>query len=600
MNKFGKVVWIMGKSFRFCIKYIFVYVVCIIVPSAVGILLSIVGRDIVNELACSQIGDPRSSYVVLIVLYAFLYVIQRLGGFLSSIGQNFYRLNVSQLFQKIYMWRLYNSSQDDYFKTEFCEKSSFASKGVLTIDSYISLWLQLIFGTIGSLVGTIVLIAIYEPLLLVNVFVVMIATTVVYILVSKRQLELEKKQIKDKRFAGYYRSILSGKATARELRIYKTQDFFFNRWQKRYEKVRKESIDLAIKEDNLDNTLTFVRFSLRIFAIILITLRAFKGRYDTGTFIMLFGLIDTCSNQVFNFVYNMVKGTYKDTKYLCDYYDFITPITNDEIIKILNNNLIQNVENRFGDFRSLKLTNVSYTYPNGSKAAVENVTLTVNRGEVVSILGYNGSGKTTLSKLMIGALAPEKGTIKLNDVAICDNNRRDMFLYFGIAPQEPSKFSLSIRDIVGIGDIRKRNDYQEVKKAYKKAEVIDILSKYPAGDKTIIGKAYDEAGTDLSGGEWQKLVIASAYMGEHDFLLMDEPTASIDPLHEMELIKNLKVNLSGKTAVLISHRVGFARIADRIIMMENGKIVENGSHLELLELNGCYARLFNEQKKLYD
>lgn len=127
-----------------------------------------------------------------------------------------------------------------------------------------------------------------------------------------------------------------------------------------------------------------------------------------------------------------------------------------------------------------------------------------------------------------------------------------------------------------------------------------FLEKHERVDGTFIGKDCDENGVDLSGGEWQRLVIASSYMGEPDVLIMDEPTASIDPLREMEMLSSFRKNLGGRTAVLISHRIGFARLADRIIMRENGKITESGTHAELLEKGGYYARLFNEQNKLYD
>ena len=143
-------------------------------------------------------------------------------------------------------------------------------------------------------------------------------------------------------------------------------------------------------------------------------------------------------------------------------------------------------------------------------------------------------------------------------------------------------------------------DEEQLRDAYAKAGMESFIAKFDEGDKTILGKEYDEQGVDLSGGEWQRLIIASAYMGEPELLLMDEPTASIDPLKEMELIRNFRENLKGKTAILISHRIGFARLADRIVMMENGRITEQGTHEELLERNGYYARLFTEQKKLYE
>jgi ATP-binding cassette subfamily B protein len=150
-----------------------------------------------------------------------------------------------------------------------------------------------------------------------------------------------------------------------------------------------------------------------------------------------------------------------------------------------------------------------------------------------------------------------------------------------------------------LGSIKDKFDEEKLFDAYKKAGILPLINKYKDKDRTVLGKEYDEEGVDLSGGEWQSLVIASAYMGEPEILLMDEPTASIDPLKEMELIGNLRENLKGKTAVLISHRIGFARLADRIIMMQDGKITEEGTHEELLALGGYYASLFNEQKKLY-
>lgn len=142
-------------------------------------------------------------------------------------------------------------------------------------------------------------------------------------------------------------------------------------------------------------------------------------------------------------------------------------------------------------------------------------------------------------------------------------------------------------------------DEVELAKAYRKAGMNDLIGGFEHRDQTILGKAYDDQGTDLSGGQWQRLIIASAYMGEPEILVFDEPTASIDPLKEMELIKDFRKNLSGKTAILISHRIGFARLADRIVMMENGRVAESGTHDELLATNGIYARIFKEQRKLY-
>lgn len=135
--------------------------------------------------------------------------------------------------------------------------------------------------------------------------------------------------------------------------------------------------------------------------------------------------------------------------------------------------------------------------------------------------------------------------------------------------------------------------------SYRKVELDNLIAQYQQGENTILGKEYEETGINLSGGEWQRVILASAYMGEPEILLLDEPSASIDSLKENAMLENLKNELRGKTAILISHRIAFARLADRIIMMKDGKIAEEGSHEELLLKKGYYAEFFEKQKELY-
>lgn len=239
-------------------------------------------------------------------------------------------------------------------------------------------------------------------------------------------------------------------------------------------------------------------------------------------------------------------------------------------------------------------------YPNFDKKAVDNVSFKIKKGQIVSILGYNGSGKTTLSKILNGSISPQEGKVSINNTLITEKNKSDVFKYFGTAHQEFSRFSLPIKDFVGLGFVEFMNDKQKLSEAYRKADMENFINNYKKGDETTLGKEYDEKGTDLSGGEWQRMIIALAYMGEHEILLMDKPTASIDPLKEMEFIRNFRENITVKTAILISYRIGFARLADIIVIIKDGKIVEQGTHEELLSVDGEYKKLFSEQKKLYE
>ncbi|MGI6561345.1 MAG: ABC transporter ATP-binding protein [Clostridia bacterium] len=594
-----KVWWVLKTALRFCLPYILVNILIVSLSTGVVLFINIVNKNIVNSLSAGiDAGELPKVFFILVFVYIILYILYFTFGFIKAFGSNFYRLNVDLLFHKIFMYKSYATSQERFFDHEFMEKYSFVSGNTSKISSYIGSLTNLIFSNIGFIVGTVLMFAVYEPFFVIYSLIIGILAFTVKRYIAKKEYELDKRQIKELRYHDYYKEVLTGKPTAKELRIYRFKDHIFRKWIKIYDALRLEKLNLALKKVSLNNLFSVVKYVLRGAAIILLLRGVYHKRYDLGTFALLFGLIETVFNNIDRLMTNMISGAHKDTKYLTDYYDFIMPVTVKEI-KSIKNTQDAFGSLPFGEFRELTIHNASYTYPNSDKKAVDNVSFSLKKGEIVSILGYNGSGKTTLCKLMTGSLPLTEGRIFLNGVPVCEGNKELVFQYFGIAPQEFSRFSIPLRDFVGLGSIKDKFDEEKLFDAYKKAGILPLINKYKDKDRTVLGKEYDEEGVDLSGGEWQSLVIASAYMGEPEILLMDEPTASIDPLKEMELIGNLRENLKGKTAVLISHRIGFARLADRIIMMQDGKITEEGTHEELLALGGYYASLFNEQKKLY-
>ncbi len=597
MNK--KIFWLLKKSIRYCFPYIAVNIIITLFVTLLSLAINIINKNAINELSTNITNGVISvRFITLIILYIVLHFINSSSGFLIVLGNNFYRLNIDQLFQKIFMYKSYNTPQEMFFDHSFMEKYSFMSGRIDMISSYIGNLCKLLFSNIAAIVGALILFIMYEPWLIGFSIIHAIIFSIIITIVTKKQYELDKKQIKEQRFSNYYNGVLTGKGNAKEIRIYKLKSFFYNKWIHFYEKLRLERLELSLESTKIFNKYSIAKFAFRVAAIGILLFGIYNKRYDVGVFVMLFGLIDTIMSEITGLASTIISGVLKDTKYLCDYYDFINPTSNDEI-KQLKKLVIPKFQLKFGDFVSYKIKNVSYTYPLGNKKAVDNVSLEIKKGEIISLLGYNGSGKTTLSKIINGSFSPQEGELVLNGIPIDDDNRRFIFSYFGNAPQEFSHFSLPIKEIIGLGCVEKLSDEKELQLVYEKTELENLLSKYEDGDKTILGKEYDDKGIDLSGGEWQRLIIASAYMGEPEILLLDEPTAAIDPLLEMEFIKNLRENLKGKTAILISHRIGFARIADRIVMMNEGKITEQGTHEELLRTNGYYSKLFNEQKKLY-
>lgn len=598
--KINKKIWFLRKAFHFCFLNIMVYVFLLLCPSLANLLINLVNKNIVNELIKNTTyGFISKKFLWLILLYLMLYLTQRISGFIIAMGKNFYRFDVDQLFHTIFMWKSYCTNQEYFFERDFMEKYSYISGKNDKVSSYISNILTFIIRDVGTLIGTLVLFAVYEPLLVIYTLIISIGLILINKWMVEKEYALDKKQIKEQRYHDYYKEILSGKSNAKELRVYNLKMFIFRKWLLIYEKLRIERLELALQKVKLNNFFDIIKFVFKIFAIAVLLFGVYYKRYDVGTVVMLIGLINNSTQQIENINDSLMSGAHKDAKFLEEYYDYVTPITNQQI-KMLRQIHIEENKLSFGPFSELCLENVSYTYPNSHVQAISQVSLSIKKGEIISILGYNGAGKTTLSKLICGSLTPKEGTIIMNGFTITVKDRMNYFKYFGMAPQEFSRFSLPIKELVGLGRIELYNNQEELEKAYKKSGLNTLIGKYPERDKTVLGKEYDESGIDLSGGEWQKVILASAFMGEPEILLLDEPTAAIDPLKEIEVLHNLKKNLQGKTAILISHRIGFARLADRIVMMENGKIIEQGTHDQLLQQNGYYAKIFFEQKKLYD
>ena len=592
--------WVIGKAFRFCGKYIIIYIMILISAAAFSFAINLVNKSIINELS-SRIGldGVGTTFIVLACIYMCIYFMEKTNGFIITFGSNFFKYRVDMIFHKLFMWRSNNTPQIKFYDNEFMEKYSFVGGNTSKISSFLSNLFMVIFVNAATVIFSIILFAMYEPSLIIYAVLITAGTISIDSYVSAKEYDLDKQQIEEQRFHDYYKSILTDKSSAKELRLYGTFRYFLNKWERVYNKLRIQKLNLAIKKTKLENLYTFVRIICRALAIVILIYGTYMKKYDIGTFVLLFGLIESCANQASNLSFVLAKGAYKDVKYLSDYYDYVAPLSNKEIEAILKGSETDG-NLYFGPFEELSLENVSFRYEGSEKDAVHNVSFTLKKGEIVSLLGYNGSGKTTLSKIINGSLAPTSGIIKLNGIEINDSNRNKIFAYFGNTPQEFSRFSVSIRDYVGLGWIELIDNKPALEKAYNKADINDLITSYEARDLTMLGKEYDDEGIDLSGGQWQKLAIASGFMGDPEILLMDEPTASIDPLKEEEMIDTFNRETRNLTTIFISHRIGFARLADRIVMMKDGIIEEDGSHEKLVAQNGYYAKLFNTQKNLYE
>jgi len=249
-------------------------------------------------------------------------------------------------------------------------------------------------------------------------------------------------------------------------------------------------------------------------------------------------------------------------------------------------------------FESLRLRGVEFSYPSNEENTLNGIDLEINRGEKIAIVGYNGAGKSTLIKLLMRLYDPSSGSIEYNGHDIREYKLDEYRTNFGTIFQDYKVFAATIAENV-LGEEYSPEKEETVFGALHRATFDNKLTDLPNGIHTNLTREFDEEGVNLSGGEAQKVAIARAFARDCDLIIMDEPSSALDPISEYELNHSIKDNAGDKTLIFISHRLSTTRMADRIYMFENGRIVEHGSHDELMQMNGKYAYMFNLQSKTF-
>ncbi|HEY9350732.1 MAG TPA: ABC transporter ATP-binding protein [Acidothermales bacterium] len=249
-------------------------------------------------------------------------------------------------------------------------------------------------------------------------------------------------------------------------------------------------------------------------------------------------------------------------------------------------------------FHQLDVDGVSFTYPTGTQPVLHEVSLTVHAGEVVALVGENGSGKTTLAKLLAGLYEPQTGTIRWDGADVRDIDADGLRRSVAVIFQDFVRFHLRARDNIGLGRVEAADDLAAIRAAAVHADADEFLAALAQGYETVLGPEF-VGGTDLSIGQWQRVALGRAFFREAPFVILDEPTAALDPRAEHDLFERIGDLLAGRTVLVISHRFSSVRHADRIVVLDQGRVVETGSHEELVQLGGLYAELFSLQAAAY-
>ena len=393
-----------------------------------------------------------------------------------------------------------------------------------------------------------------------------------------------------KRQLDYLRQAGATKEAAKELKLFNLADFFTQRFAKLSEIIYEQDVALARKRLALGSVLSLISTAGYYGAYVYVIWRTVFGRLSIGTFYFLTNAILQASATIQQ-VFSTLSGIADQALFLTDLLAFFEMRPT-----------IQSKPNALPAPRPIRLgfefRNVSFQYPGNERRVIDSLNFHLHPGERVALIGENGQGKTTIVKLITRLYDPTEGQILLDGVDLREYELEDLYREIGVIFQDFMRYEMTARENIAVGKIEEVMDLPVLKAAAEKSMADEVIARLPAGFEQMLGRRF-EGGVDLSGGEWQKLALARAYLRNSQLLILDEPTAALDARSEYQVFQRFAELTAGKMALFISHRFSTVRMADRIVVLESGRIVEEGTHDKLTHMGGRYAEMFELQAASY-
>ncbi|WP_179344509.1 ABC transporter ATP-binding protein [Winogradskyella ursingii] len=429
----------------------------------------------------------------------------------------------------------------------------------------------------------------FEPYLIILLVLSIIPSFINEVRFSQQQYSLARSWTSERRELDYLRYIGANDKTAKEIKLFGLTDFVVNRFKNLSEDYYQLNKTLAIKRSAFGFLFNFLGSVSYYAAYVFIIYRVLSGVITIGELTFLSGSFNRLMKNLQDFFSKFTRIS-ESALYLKDYFDFIdisiAPKTQEDIP--LPNKIEKGIE--FKD--------VYFAYPNSENDILKGISFTIRAGEKLAFVGQNGAGKTTLIKLLLRFYEPTSGEILLDGTNINRFNIAEYQEFFGVIFQDYFRYEFTVKENIAVGKIDEIDNQTKIENAAELSLANEVISELHDGYDQQLGKRFS-GGQELSGGQWQKVALARAYMKNAEVIILDEPTSALDARAESEVFGRFIGLTEDKTSIIISHRFSTVRQANRILVLEEGKVLEIGTHEELMENKNLYAELFELQAKGY-
>lgn len=595
MDKKVKIARLLYRSLKdlFNVSKFFIFwsLTSIILLASIPVLQIYVTTRLINAIA--ELFKHRTTFINEVYLFiifscSLLFINQILNELNHVVNSKFqqklnYTININ-IFNKTFNTPLELLEQSDYLNFQ----SRATSNGSRSLSLYITL--ITLVQNVMSLCGVLALLLKMHWMLSVVLLMVALPSFFTNLKISQKKYNLAFKQTIQQRILGYFSTLLSTRDVAKEFRIFSHYNYIRNKWSGHFWDNASEQHKLLKTATITKIALQFINFLTSVAALFTVVKTGILNQFSIGEYVAVSTAILSATS-LLNNATNKAALLYEDAIKVNDYYSFLD--TSVVIERKLPEDSTQYNSENYG----ILVNNLSFTYPNMSKPVLRNISFHIKKGEKIAIVGENGAGKSTLVKCLLGLYSYQEGSVYFDNIEVSSKHKEEIKV--SAVFQDFTKYHLSIRENIGIGDVNKMKDDDLLDISSKKTGIYDYIIKTQHSYDTDLSTIYSK-GHELSGGLWQRIALSRGFFKLYDFIVLDEPTSALDPLNEAEVYKRMIELSDNKTAIIITHRMGSCKLVDRILVLKNGILVEEGSHEQLMQINnGEYYRMYSAQSHLY-
>lgn len=395
--------------------------------------------------------------------------------------------------------------------------------------------------------------------------------------------------IPETRKKNYYKAILTQGYFAKDLRLYNLSGYFKDKYNQLWSKIRTERRILFKKgsiSSFLASLLTYFGF---IMVVALSIYSVLFGEMGIGTLVLYIGLAQTTGETFKTLIEDIACQIEIDVPHVQCFLRFFNHDgkIEDEDYKIIPDKL------------DIEFKNVYFKYPGNDEYTLKNLSFQIESGQKIALIGVNGAGKSTIVKLLLRFYEPDEGQILIGGINIQKYSQKALYKVFGVCFQDITAYSLTLKENIALSDIKRVDCIEDIKKAASASGADKIIKELKCGYESDMTRNFNDNGIELSGGQWQKIELARAFFKNSRFIILDEPSSALDPEAEDYILSSFKLLCEDKGGLIISHRLSSIMMVDKILVVEDGKLIEVGTHNELIMQNGKYAKMYNMQAEKY-